>query len=186
MMAFSSLARSFWERLMLPHFLCLFFFKWRSVCAHQSHFLAQDQSKVAQWAEMTGWLFPEELHVNLFPWQVPTLYLDSIVSPLWLHWVKGVCVFRCNLPSALFAEWSGFLLVEWTLSKSQHRKLTPERKTTTTQEQKILLRLLLGFKLTTVWSQVLHSSNKLSQLPKLKIGRNQQPCHCPVPATPSL
>ena len=33
---------------------------------------------------------------------VPTLCLDSdIISPLRLHWVKGVCVFRRNLPSAL-------------------------------------------------------------------------------------
>ena len=32
--------------------------------------------------------------------------LDSgIVSPL--CWVKGVCVFKCNLPPALFAEWPG-------------------------------------------------------------------------------
>ena len=35
----------------------------------------------------------------------PTLCLDSrMVSPLGLHWVKGVCVFRCNLPPALLAE----------------------------------------------------------------------------------
>ena len=37
-----------------------------------------------------------------------TLCLHSgIVSPLRLCWVKGVCVFRCNLPHALFAEWLG-------------------------------------------------------------------------------
>ena len=37
--------------------------------------------------------------------QVPTLCLDSgIVSQLRLHWVKSVCVFRCNLPPALLAE----------------------------------------------------------------------------------
>ena len=28
-------------------------------------------------------------------------------SPLWLRWVKGVFVFRCNLPPALLAEWLG-------------------------------------------------------------------------------
>ena len=37
-----------------------------------------------------------------------TLCLDSgIHSPLWLRWVKGVCVSRCNLPPALLAEWPG-------------------------------------------------------------------------------
>ena len=28
----------------------------------------------------------------------------GIVSPLRIRWVKGVCVFRCNLPTALWAE----------------------------------------------------------------------------------
>ena len=34
-----------------------------------------------------------------------TLYSDSIGSQLWLHWVHGVSMFSCNLPSALLAEW---------------------------------------------------------------------------------
>ena len=33
--------------------------------------------------------------------------MDSIVSPLRLCWVLGVCVFRCNQPPALLAEWLG-------------------------------------------------------------------------------
>ena len=50
-------------------------------------------------------VFPDELRVSLFPDRFPTLCLDSgIVSPLRLLWVKGVCVFRCNLPLALLAE----------------------------------------------------------------------------------
>ena len=87
--------------------------------------------------------------------QVPTLWLDSgTVSPLRLCWVKDVCVFRCNLPPALLAEWPGSFTchcsnmgVEWTLNKSQHTKLSLKKK--------ILLLLLSGFKLTTLqlWVQ---------------------------------
>ena len=47
-------------------------------------------------------VFPDELNVSSFPERVPTLCLDSgIVSPHRLHWVKGVCMFRCSLPPAL-------------------------------------------------------------------------------------
>ena len=58
---------------------------------------------------------------------------------------QGVCVFRCS-PSVLLAEWLGSSMchcsntgVEWTPNKSQHRKLTLEKKT--------LPLLLMGFKL---------------------------------------
>ena len=51
-------------------------------------------------------------------------------SPFRLLWVKGVCMFRCNLPPALLAEWPGSLTchcgytgVEQTPNKSQHTKL---------------------------------------------------------------
>ena len=56
------------------------------------------QSPVIQWAE----------HVSSLSWWVPTLCLDSIVSPLGLWWVKGVCTFTCNLPAALW-QWLGWL-----------------------------------------------------------------------------
>ena len=39
-----------------------------------------------------------------FFFEVPTLCLDSIVGPVRLRWVKGVCLFSWNLPSALLAE----------------------------------------------------------------------------------
>ena len=73
---------------------------------------------------------------GLFSWQIPTLCLDSsVVSPLQLWWVRGVCVFRCNLPPALLAEWLGSFTchcgnmgVEQTPYKSQHTKLTLEKK----------------------------------------------------------
>ena len=51
--AFSSHAR-IWEEGSMNHSLpALFFFKWRSACAHQFHSLGQVQSTMAQWAEMT-------------------------------------------------------------------------------------------------------------------------------------
>ena len=47
----------------------------------------------------------------------------------------GVCVFRCNLPPALLAKWSGSFTCHWgnteverALNKSQHTKLTLEKK----------------------------------------------------------
>ena len=59
--------------------------------------------------------------------------------------------------------------VEWTPNKSQHTKLTLEKK--------ILPPLLPGFEFATFQSQVHHFTNKLSQLPKpihffLKVGRS--------------
>ena len=79
-----------------------------------------------------------------------------MVSPLWFHKVKGACMFRCNLPPVLLAEWSGSFMchccnrgVEWTLNKSQYTKLTLEKK--------ILLPLLLGFELASFWSWVRRS-----------------------------
>ena len=35
--------------------------------------------------------------------------MDSMVSPLWLCWVMGVCMSNCNLPPALLAKWLGSL-----------------------------------------------------------------------------
>ena len=95
---------------------------------------------------------------QLVSWQIPTLCLDSgIVSPLQLRWVKGVCMFRCNLQPAFLAQWPGSFTchcsnmgVEQTLNKSQHTKLTLEKK--------ILLPLLLGFKLPTFQSWVCRSN----------------------------
>ena len=100
-----------------------------------------------------GQMSPDKLSVSLFL-DIPKQCLDSgIVSPLWLCWVNGVCMFRCNLPPALLAEWLGSFKchcgnmgVEQTLNKSQHTKLTLEKK--------IFLPLLPGFKPTTFQSQV--------------------------------
>ena len=66
---------------------CLHFFKRRSAHVHQFHSGSHDQSTVAQPASWDdwGWVFPDELHVSSFPWWIPTLCLDSIVSPCHLH-----------------------------------------------------------------------------------------------------
>ena len=53
---------------------------------------------MAKPAEMTGRVLVDELHVSLFPLQVPMLCIDSIVSPLRLRLVEGIRMFRCNLP----------------------------------------------------------------------------------------
>ena len=43
--------------------------------------LSSAHSGSASW-DNCGWSFPDELHVSSFPWSVPTLCLDSIISPL--------------------------------------------------------------------------------------------------------
>ena len=118
----------------------------------------------ASWADC-GWVTSDKLCVSSFPDRFLHCQDCSVVSPLQLHWVMGVYVFRCNGPPALLAEWPGYFAchygnmgVEWTLNKSQHTKFTFEKE--------ILLLLLPGFKLATFWSQVWRSTNKLSQLPQ--------------------
>ena len=53
----------------------------------------------------TATVFPEELHVSPFPRWVPTLCPDSTVSPLWLHWISGACVFTSVISICTLAEW---------------------------------------------------------------------------------
>ena len=99
-----------------------------------------------------GRVFPDKLCVSLFPCRFPILCLHSgMVSPPHLRWVKGVCMFRGNLPPALLAEWPGSftchcsnMRVERTLNKSQLTKFTLEKM--------FLLLLLRGFRLTTFQS----------------------------------
>ena len=91
----------------------------------------------------------------------------TAVSLLRLHWVKGVYMFRCNLPPALLAAWPEVFYmslrkhgVEQIPNKGQHRKLTPEKK--------ILPWLLLGFELTNFSSQARRSTNAMSKTGWLK------------------
>ena len=83
---------------------------------------------------MFDYSFPDSASVSGL---VPTLCLNTgIVSPLRLRWVKSVCVFRCNLPPALWHNDRGLLRAtvvtrgeERTWNKSQDTKLTLENKT---------------------------------------------------------
>ena len=109
---------------------------------------------------------------------IPTIGLDSLVSPLRLRSILGVCVFRCNLPPALVAEWPGSLTchcgntgVERTPNKGQHTKLTLEKK--------IFPPPLPGFELATFRSRVRFSNQQA--IPTLS-GCNDRPmsslrCH---------
>ena len=165
-LAFSSLAR-IWGKWSTIHFrlrfLGFFFFSveiksriliplFRPWSVHSGSANWEDQGRV----------FPDELRVSSFPDRFPH-YTCGIVSPHRLCWVKGVCVFSCNLPPALVAECPGSFTsqcsntgMERTLHKSQHTKLTLKRK--------ILPPLLLGFKLTTFRSPVRRSTDMLSRL----------------------
>ena len=44
-----------------------------------------------------GGTLTNKLCMCSFLWGVPTLCLDSIVSPVQLHWVRGVCTSSCSL-----------------------------------------------------------------------------------------
>ena len=91
---------------------------------------------------------------------VPTLCLDSgLISPLRLRWVKSVCVFRCNLSTALLAEWPGSFtchcgntMMVRTPNNFQHTKLTLVKK--------ILPPLLPGFESATFQSRVRRSNQQ--------------------------
>ena len=80
-------------------------------------------------------MFPDMLRVSSFPGRFPHYSMDSgIVSPLRFRWIKSVCVFRCNLPPALLAEYPGSFTchcgstgMERSPNKSQHTKLTMEK-----------------------------------------------------------
>ena len=107
-----------------------------------------------------GQVCPDKLCVGSFPWKVSTPSLDSIVHPLRLCWVICICVLISNRLPAFFAEWPVSFScqcgnVEWNgHNKSQHRKLTLEKKF-----------LLPELDLATFRSRVRRSTNKLSWLP---------------------
>ena len=109
-------------------------------------------------------MFPDGLRVSSFPDWFSILCLDSgIVTPLRLRWVKGICVFRCNLPLALVTEGPGSFTcqcgnmgVEQPSNKSQHTKLTLEKK--------FLQPLLPGFELATFRSRVRRFYQQASRL----------------------
>ena len=141
--ASSSLAKIMGECLTTHSLPSLFvLLKWRLAHVHQFHSLGQDKSTVAQRAETTV------AKCSLTSCMWVCFRIGSHIMPGQQHsqpsWTSlGVCMFRCYLPPALLAEWPGSLpchrgntVVEQTLNKSQHTKLTLEKK--------ILPPLLLG------------------------------------------
>ena len=132
----------------------LFLLKRRSPCAHQFHFLCQDQSTVAQRAKTTvaecslmscAWTH--------FPSQVPTLCPDSTVSPFYV----GLRMYAC-------------LSVTCHVNFRQNDQVATQGKTDTEWEsaQKVSSgeenSLWPRLKLTTFHLQIWRSAKKLSQL----------------------
>lgn len=56
--------------------------------------------------DVCGGTHTNKLCVCSFLWGVHTLCLDSIVSPVQLHWVRGVCMSSCNLICHLHFWWN--------------------------------------------------------------------------------
>ena len=135
------------------------------------HTISNLNARIGQWwLSQLRWLWPIvpwRVACELVSWSPTPLCQDSgTVSPLWLCWVKDVCVFRCNLPPALLAEWPGSFTcpcsnpgVERTPNKSQHTKMTLEKR--------ILPLLLPGFELATFRSWVWCSNQQA--LPTLTV-----------------
>ena len=55
---------------------------------------------MAQRADMTGRVLPDELRVSSFARRFPHYAWTAAVSPFRFRWDNGVCVFRSNLPPA--------------------------------------------------------------------------------------
>ena len=92
-------------------------------------------------------------------------------QPTPTRWIEGACVLRWNLSPALLAQWPGSFTchcgnmgAERTPSKSQHRKLTLEKK--------ILPPFLPG--LATFRSRVRRSTNNLPRLHLLTYSRRKR------------
>ena len=149
--------------------------------------LCQDQSTVAQRAEMTV----TECSLTSYLWACFLIGFHTMPwqqhSQLTLTWLGQGCMHvRWNLPPALLAKWLESLHaaavtrgVEQTPNKSQHTKLTLEKK--------ILPLLLLGFKLATLWSWIQRSYQQAIQAPNRGITvplystHRQQVCEVTVP-----
>ena len=142
----------------------LFFFTRRLARAHLFNSLRKDQSTLAQRAQTTV----AECSLTKCVWA--RFRIGSKTMPAQQHSQptpsldQHACVLRCNLPPSLLAEWPesftyhcGNSGIDYrTLNKSQHTKLTLERK--------ILPLLLPGFELATFRWRVQCCTNKPSRI----------------------
>ena len=119
-------------------------------------------------------MFPDKLSVNSFPNKA--LCLDSsIVSPLRLRWVKGGCVFRCNLH--FWQNDRGLLhATAITLGRNRHQQMSQHAKLT--REKKILPWLLPGFEHTNFWSQIWRSYQQAITAPYIYFKAKKQVIWC--------
>ena len=158
----------FWFFLLLLFFVvvafvCVFFFLVEIRSRTLIYSLGQDQSTVAQRAETTV----AECSLTKCAWA--RFLIGSHTMPAQQPTARScVCVFGCNLPPALLAEWPGSFTchcgntgVEQTPNKSQHTKLTLEKK--------ILPPLLPGFELATFQSWVWHSNQQAIPAPLARL-----------------
>ena len=111
----------------------------------------------ASWDDC-GRMFPDEIRVSSFRDRIP----HNAWTVLSSHSdFDDFCVFMCNVPPALLAKWFGSFTchcgnteVERTPNKSQHTKITLEKKI-----------FLPGFELAIFRSRYRRSTNKPSRLP---------------------
>ena len=102
----------------LPVLFCCCFL-WIPTCVHQFHSFRPKISP--KWLSGLRWLGTS------VPWWVACAHVSLLRfhtmpggSPLWFHWVKGVCMSSCNLPPALWAKWLHIRLQSQVVSAS-HR-----------------------------------------------------------------
>ena len=123
-----------------------------------------------QWLSKLRWLWTS------IPWQVrceAVSLIDSHTKP-GQHSQDSLtsssqgCMFNCNLQPSLFTEWPGSLMcdcsntgVEQTKNKSQHRKLTVERK--------VFPLLLPWIEPVLFWSRVWYSDNSAVLTPRMMV-----------------
>ena len=95
-----------WEKVRPFIPTCAFFLKWGLARTHLFHsFSSGSVHSDSANRDDCVLVSPDELRVSSFPDRFPH-YAWTAAQPAQsdIRWVKGVCVFRCNLPPALSAE----------------------------------------------------------------------------------
>ena len=102
-----------------------------------------------------------------------TMLGQRIVSPLQLHWVKGVCMFRCNQPPALLAECPGSFMCNCSNMGAEQ---TPNKVSTQIWlwKRKFSCHSCLDSNLQPFDHESSTLTNKLSQLPYYYSGNSDE------------